>query len=61
MFTEKLKDYFTSQTNIQMINQGGDLSFSGEIISYNIKPIAIREMKLQRKQIDYKSERIFHK
>ena len=47
-FTEKLKDYFTSQTNLQQINQGGDLSFSGEIISYNIKPIAIRANETAR-------------
>ena len=47
-FTEKLKDYFTSQTNIQQIDQGGDLSFSGEIISYNIKPIAIRANETAR-------------
>ena len=47
-FTEKLKDYFTSQTNIQQIDLGGDLSFSGEIISYNIKPIAIRANETAR-------------
>lgn len=47
-FTEKLKDYFTSQTNLQMIDQVGDLSFSGEIISYNIKPIAIRANETAR-------------
>ena len=47
-FTEKLKDYFTSQTNLQMIDQGGDLTFSGEIISYNIKPIAIRANETAR-------------
>ena len=47
MFTEKLKDYFTSNKCTQ-INQGGDLSFSGEIISYNIKPF-IRQMKLSEK------------
>ena len=48
IFTEKLKDYFTSQTNVQQIEQGGDLSFSGEITSYNIKPIAIRANETAR-------------
>ena len=48
-FTEKLKDYLTSQTNLRQIDQGGDLSFSGEIISYNIKPIAIRANETARK------------
>ena len=45
---KKLKDYFTSQTNLQQIDQGGDLSLSGEIISYNIKPIAIRANETAR-------------
>ena len=47
-FTEKLKDYFTSQTNLQQVVNEGDLSFSGEIISYNIKPIAIRANETAR-------------
>ena len=42
MFTEKLKDYFTSKTNLDLVQNDGHLSFNGEIISYEIKPIAIQ-------------------
>lgn len=41
-FTEELKDYFIKQTNLKLIENGGDLSFNGEITDYNIKPIAIQ-------------------
>ena len=41
-FTEKLKDYFSSQLNIQQIETEGDLSFSGEIVNYEIKPITFQ-------------------
>jgi len=47
-FTEKLKDYFSSQLNIQQIDKEGDLSFSGEIINYEIKPIAISSNETAR-------------
>ena len=40
--TEKLKDYFESQTNLNLIEKDGDLLFSGEITSYTIKPISIK-------------------
>ncbi|TSA38329.1 MAG: hypothetical protein D4R64_03400 [Porphyromonadaceae bacterium] len=39
--TEKLKDKFISQTSLNMISGDGDLSFEGEIIGYDTKPIAI--------------------
>lgn len=39
--TEKLKDKFISQTSLNMISGEGDLSFDGEIIGYDVKPIAI--------------------
>ena len=42
VFTEKLKDYFTKQTNLNLIDVEGDLLFSGEIISYTINPISIQ-------------------
>lgn len=47
-FTEKLKDYFSTQTNLQQIDSDGDLSFEGEIISYTIKPIAIKANETAR-------------
>ena len=47
-FTEKLKDYFSSQLNIQQIEKEGDLSFTGQIINYEIKPIAINANETAR-------------
>ncbi|MFO7617685.1 MAG: LptE family protein [Bacteroidales bacterium] len=40
-FTEKLKDKFISQTSLQMISEGGDLHFEGEIRGYDTRPMAI--------------------
>jgi hypothetical protein len=39
--TEKLKDKFISQTSLNMVSSEGDLSFDGEIVGYETKPIAI--------------------
>jgi len=41
-FTDALKDKFSSQTKLNLINTGGDLNLEGEIISYQIAPIAIQ-------------------
>ena len=41
-FTESLKDKFISQTKLEMISDGGDLNFEGEISQYSTKPAAIR-------------------
>jgi hypothetical protein len=42
VFTEKLKDKFVSQTNLNLVNKGGDLYFDGAITGYDIKPVAIQ-------------------
>lgn len=42
IFTEKLKDYFLQQTNLTLETDVADLNFSGEIIKYEVKPIAIQ-------------------
>ena len=42
IFTEKLKDYFIEQTSLKLIENSGDLNFSGEITVYEIKPIGIK-------------------
>lgn len=42
LFTEKIKDIFIKETNLNLINESGDLSFSGYIENYNIKPISIK-------------------
>lgn len=41
-FTEKLKDVVSSQTNLALIKQNGDLQFEGEITDYNVAPVAIQ-------------------
>jgi hypothetical protein len=41
-FTEALRDIFTSQTNLSLINKGGDLNFEGSITGYNVVPVAIQ-------------------
>ena len=40
-FTEKLKDKFISQTSLNMVSDGGDLHFEGEITGYSTRPVAI--------------------
>ncbi|MBC8265960.1 MAG: LptE family protein [Flavobacteriales bacterium] len=42
VFTERLKDYFLEQTNLSLETDNGDLNFSGEIVKYEVKPIAIQ-------------------
>ncbi|MBI9038244.1 MAG: LptE family protein [Bacteroidales bacterium] len=41
-FTDALRDKFVSQTNLTLVNSGGDLSIEGEITDYNTKPLAIQ-------------------
>ena len=41
-FTEKLKDVVSTQTNLALIKQSGDLQFEGEITDYNVAPVAIQ-------------------
>ncbi|MBI4929961.1 MAG: LptE family protein [Bacteroidetes bacterium] len=40
--TEAVKDIFTSQTNLGIVSQSGDLSFEGEITNYITQPVAIQ-------------------
>ena len=39
-FTTDLQDLFTRQTNLKLINTGGDLHFEGEISEYRIIPVS---------------------
>lgn len=41
-FTEKLRDVVSTQTNLALMKQNGDLKFEGSIINYNIAPVAIQ-------------------
>ncbi len=38
-FTLELQDILQSQTNLNLVNQGGDLLFEGEIVDYRITPM----------------------
>jgi hypothetical protein len=40
-FTESLKDKFISQTRLEMVSDGGDLHFEGEISRYATRPAAL--------------------
>jgi hypothetical protein len=41
-FTEKMKDKFVSQTSLSLQRDQGDLEFSGDIISYDVRPQSIQ-------------------
>jgi hypothetical protein len=41
-FTEKLRDMVSTQTNLALMKQNGDLEFEGSITDYNIAPVAIQ-------------------
>jgi hypothetical protein len=40
--TDALRDYFTSQTNLVLVDKGGDLNIEGSITGYVVQPIAIQ-------------------
>ncbi len=42
IFTDILRDQFTGQTNLEMIERNGDLAIEGEITGYKITPVAIQ-------------------
>ncbi len=39
-FTEKLKDKFVNETSLDLVQEEGDLNFSGSITLYSIEPVA---------------------
>lgn len=41
-FYDKMYDKFVSQSSLNFVQRDGDLSFSGKIISYDVKPIDIK-------------------
>ena len=49
VITEKLKDYFTQQTNLSINENDGDLEFTGKITKYEIKPMAIQSNEVAGK------------
>jgi hypothetical protein len=42
-FTEGLRDKYIRQTKLQMASSGGDLELEGEIVGYDVAPMAIKE------------------
>lgn len=38
-FTIELQDIFQSQTNLNLVSQGGELLYEGEIVDYRISPM----------------------
>lgn len=43
MFTEGLKDLYIRQTRLQLVNNNGDLELEGEIVGYDLTPMAVKE------------------
>lgn len=41
-FTDALKDKFANETNLILMNKGGDLQIDGAIIGYRTSPVAIQ-------------------
>lgn len=39
-FTEALKDIYTRQTKLKVVNEEGDLRVEGEIVGYDLTPLA---------------------
>ena len=43
VFTEALKDKFTSEAGLSLVEEYGDLDFSGAIINYRLSPVSIQK------------------
>jgi hypothetical protein len=41
-FTDALRDRFTSQTSLTLVNSGGDLILEGSVTDYSTQPVAIQ-------------------
>ncbi len=42
IFTNALRDQFTRQTNLEMVERNGDLALEGEIVDFKTTPVAIQ-------------------
>jgi hypothetical protein len=40
--TEKVKDKFISQSDLRLVNFDGDMEFEGDIVQYDVRPVAIQ-------------------
>ncbi|MCK9343300.1 MAG: LPS assembly lipoprotein LptE [Massilibacteroides sp.] len=43
VLTEQVKDYYQKQTRLELVKVNGDLSLEGEIIGYQLTPLAVKE------------------
>lgn len=43
LFTEKLKTKFVRETSLKLVEEDGDMQFSGRITDYNVAPVAIQQ------------------
>jgi hypothetical protein len=50
-FTQALKDRFLSQTNLTLVNKGGDLNLEGNISNFSTQPAAISGETAQKNQL----------
>lgn len=50
-FTEALRDRFLSQTNLVLIDKGGDLNIEGNISNFTTQPIAISGETAQKNRL----------
>ncbi|HOM63086.1 MAG TPA: LptE family protein [Dysgonamonadaceae bacterium] len=42
-FNEELKDIFTRNTKLRFVNQNADIEIEGEIVGYQLTPMAVQE------------------
>ena len=42
-FNEELKDLFTRSTRLEFVRQNADLEMEGEIVGYELTPLAVQE------------------
>ena len=42
-FKEEMKDMFTRNTRLQILNQNADMEIEGEIVGYELTPMAVQE------------------
>src|SRR5690554_2264493 len=42
-FNEDMQDMFTRNTRLQLVNQNGDMEIEGEIVGYELTPLAVQE------------------
>lgn len=42
-FNEEMKDMFTRNTRLQLVNQNGDMEIEGEIVGYELTPMAVQQ------------------